>query len=298
MSKSQLMLNFSLAKNKTRRILTKICRLHKKQKLIVSLTSYPARITYVSQVIRSLFAQTTLPDLVVLYLSTDQFPNKELDLPKDLLQCRSFDFEIHWVKDDLKSHKKYLYVFKEYPDDIIVTVDDDIICRFTLLEELLQGYHNHPACIIALRAHAITFTNQMIIRPYSEWISEVGIYKPELCNIESFQLFATSGAGLLFPPHSLPDIAFDQEVIKRTCLNADDIWLKTMTTLSGFQTVTVSGWQGVTCIEGSQETSLWVTNRQGGNDKALSLIRDYCEQELGVNSFDLLFLDKEINCRL
>ena len=138
----------------------------------------------------------------------------------------------------------------------------------------------------------------MIIRPYSEWISEVGIYKPELCNIESFQLFATSGAGLLFPPHSLPDIAFDQEVIKRTCLNADDIWLKTMTTLSGFQTVTVPGWQGVSCIEGSQETSLWVTNRQGGNDQALSLIRDYCEQELGVNSFDLLFLDKKINCKL
>ena len=29
--------------------------------------------------------------------------------------------------EDLKAHKKYYYAFKEYPDDIVITVDDDVI---------------------------------------------------------------------------------------------------------------------------------------------------------------------------
>ena len=66
-----------------------------------------------------------------------------------------------------------------------------------------------------------------------------------------------------------------------------------MTTLAGYPTVTLPGWQGVDCIEGSQETSLWESNSQGGNDDAISRVRVHCERDLGVESFDGLFLDED-----
>ena len=95
-------------KNLLRRAMTLATRPKDRQRVIVSLTSYPARIQYVSKVIRSIFAQRCLPDLTVLYLSRDQFPLGESQLPADLVECLGFDFEIRWVDGDMKSHKKYL----------------------------------------------------------------------------------------------------------------------------------------------------------------------------------------------
>ena len=64
-------------KNLLRRVATLVARPKDRQRVIVSLTSYPARIQYVSRVVRSLFAQRYLPDMTVLYLSKDQFPMGE-----------------------------------------------------------------------------------------------------------------------------------------------------------------------------------------------------------------------------
>lgn len=281
------------AKNKLRRVLTLASRPHGRQRVIVSLTSYPARIEYVSRVVRSVFAQRTLPDLTVLYLSRDQFPSGEEGLPKELLDCRGSDFRIQWVSGDMRSHKKYLYSTRQFADDLVITIDDDIICRNTLVEELLEGHEKHPHCVVAIRAHRIKFDPAGRMLPYGSWDMEVGNTLPGLCDVPRRSLFATSGAGLLLPSCSLPDAAFDERAILATCPNADDVWLKAMTTLAGYPTVTLPGWQGVDCIEGSQETSLWESNSQGGNDDAISRVRVHCERDLGVESFDGLFLDED-----
>ena len=55
------------AKNKFRREVTLALRPRDRQRVIVSLTSYPQRIGYVADVVRSLFAQLQLPDLTVLF---------------------------------------------------------------------------------------------------------------------------------------------------------------------------------------------------------------------------------------
>ena len=54
-------------------------------KLIVSLTSFPARINTVHQVIESLLNQTKKADKIILWLAPEQFPNGEKDLPEKLL---------------------------------------------------------------------------------------------------------------------------------------------------------------------------------------------------------------------
>lgn len=54
-------------------------------RIIVSLTSYPARISVVFQVLERMLVQTLRPDKVILWLAKEQFPNREADLPDELL---------------------------------------------------------------------------------------------------------------------------------------------------------------------------------------------------------------------
>ena len=48
------------------------------KKIIVSLTSFPARTKSVAKVIRQMNRQTLSPDKIVLYLTAAQFPNNVL----------------------------------------------------------------------------------------------------------------------------------------------------------------------------------------------------------------------------
>lgn len=279
------------AKNKLRREVTLALRPRDRQRVIVSLTSYPQRIDYVADVVRSLFAQLQLPDLTVLYLSEDQFPDGVKSLPPSLTSCLDRDFQIRWVRGDMRSHKKYLYAVRDFPEDLVITVDDDIVCRNTLVGDLLSAHTRHPHAVAAIRTHLMEFDFNGVLLPYSSWQMEVGNARPELCDRPSVRLFGTSGAGMLLPPGSLPAAAFDTRAIGETCPNADDVWLKAMSTIAGYPTVSVAGWQGVDCIEGSQETSLWATNQRGGNDDAIRKVRAYCEKDLGIVCLDSLFHD-------
>ena len=291
-------MSLATKKNKMRRLMTRCSRALGTRKIVASFTSYPERIEYAERVVREMFAQRALPDLTVLYLSKEQFPNLEKDLPAGLLSCRSFDFEIRWVDGDMRSHKKYLYAFRDFPESFIVTLDDDINYRHTLIEELLSSYTKHPHCISAIRTHAITYDDTRSMRAYGDWLMENGINRPDLCGKPSNQVFGTSGAGMLFPPHSLPTLAFDCTAIRETALNADDIWLKAMTAFNGYPTVAVPGWAGVDCFDGSQETSLWATNQSGGNDAALSRLRTYFEAREDLPNLDGLLFDENFNALL
>lgn len=285
----------ALLKNKVRREGTRLSRaLFSSERVVVSLTSYPGRIQTVYKVIRSLFAQRSLPDLVVLYLSKDEFPEREGGLPQTLLDCLGHDFEIRWVDGNLGSHKKYFYSVRDFPEALIITVDDDIECRNTLVGELVEAHRTFPHAVPAIRCHLINFDQSGNHLPYNEWTMEVGNHFPSLCGVPSMRLFPTSGAGVLFAPGSLPDAAFNEEAIVRTCLRADDIWLKAMTTIAGWPTVSLHGEQHVTTIEGTQETSLWATNELGGNDEALARVYDHCARYLSVGNLDDLLQDDSL----
>ena len=108
-------------------------------KVIVSLTTFPKRINRIWIVIESILNQTIGPDKIILWLSEEQFKDIN-DLPSNLLKLTGRGLDIRFVKEDLKSYKKYYYSFKEYPNDIIITVDDDIIYPNNMIANLLL-YH-------------------------------------------------------------------------------------------------------------------------------------------------------------
>ena len=70
------------------------------------MTSYPKRIGTTRDIYNIILGQKEDDVHFVLVLSEDEFPNLELDLPKDLRE--DFGVEIIWDKGNIKSHKKLI----------------------------------------------------------------------------------------------------------------------------------------------------------------------------------------------
>lgn len=268
-------------KNKLRRVASAVeHRLTGRRRVVVSLTTYPPRIDTVWQSLRSIFSQSYLPDKIVLYLAKSDFPDREADLPRSLLDMLWYDFEIRWVDVDLKPHKKWYWAFSDFKDDLVVTIDDDLIYRRTMLEELVAAHEAHPGAVIASRTHLIMFDADGAMCPYNEWILEAGHAHPRLVDVESQRLFATTGAGTLFDPPLFPEWAFNRDLIERFCLSADDVWLKLAEVAAGIPVVAATSEQLLTYVPGTQEVALCHQNLgDGGNDVCLGALIEYLTQE-------------------
>lgn len=112
------------------------------KKIIVSLTSFPERINQVRKVLDSILNNTLKPDLIVLVLSIDEFPNKEI--PKELTDLENEGkLKIKWVEGNEYPYKKLMYTLKDYPDDLIITVDDDVIYAPNIIQTLVNEYYEN-----------------------------------------------------------------------------------------------------------------------------------------------------------
>lgn len=188
--------------------------------VIVSLTSYSARLKKLHIVIRSLLKQKVAAEKIILYLGTD---TRESDIPKKLKDLTKYSFEIKTGCQDLKPHKKYFFSMQEYPEHTIITVDDDAIYDKNLVCDLVECSKKHPGCVVARRVHRITVDRDGSLNPYAKWKwEERSIVEP------SHKLIATGCGGVLYPPHILPKDTFDSDSIREYCLDTDDIWLKFM----------------------------------------------------------------------
>ena len=114
--------------------------------LIVSMTSYPKRIGTTRDIYNIILGQKEDDVHFVLVLSEDEFPNLELDLPKDLRE--DFGVEIIWDKGNIKSHKKLIPTLERYPDNAILVVDDDMTMRPGWLHEFIEMHKKYPEDII------------------------------------------------------------------------------------------------------------------------------------------------------
>lgn len=231
-------------------------------RLIVSLTSFPARIDVVHLVLESLMVQSMPADDIVLWLSECQFPGREKDLPQTLLACQERGVLIEWTPDDLRPHKKYYYAMQKWPEDVIVTVDDDILCPPNMLKRLWRSYRRWPRAVSTLRTHLMQFDKEGQLLPYHAWRYEYS----KLQHRPSMMLFSTSGAGTLYPPHCMHPELFNKASIQAFCLNADDLWLKIMQVMVDTPVVLVRRNRRLPYIDGTQEDGLWTENIHGGQN--------------------------------
>lgn len=199
--------------------------------VIISLTSYPARIKTVHLTIMTLLNQTVRPKSVVLWLANEQFPNGINDLPSELTVFEPKGLKIRFC-DDLRSHKKYYYAMKDNPESYVITVDDDVYYPENLVQTLMETSEKYPDTVVCTWGHEI-FLEKGDVFTADKWQ-----YSTE-GTVPSYALIPTGVGGVLYPPHSLSEEVFNKDAFKEQCINADDLWLKAMALLKGTKAVRV-----------------------------------------------------------
>ena len=131
-----------------------------KEKVIVSITSWKKRINNAHKSIEILINNTYKPDKIILNLAVEEFPKKNLELPKSILRLLVFNnFEIFWVYKNNNVFKKLIPTINRFKSDLIITIDDDVIYPFDLIENVIKNFikfgSNKP----------MSFGNK-----YSDWI--------------------------------------------------------------------------------------------------------------------------------
>ena len=247
---------------------------HYKHELIVSLTSFPARIHLVHFSIYSIMRQSLKPNRIVLWLGEDKFPGKENDLPEKLLELKPLGLEIRWCQD-IKSATKLIPSLREWPEAIIVTADDDLHYPHRWLESLYQSYLKHDTEINSGAIEAIVFDEKGMPRPFGEWQ-----WNP----VEGHSAFSNTqvaGFGALYPPHSLHPDAFNEEAFLRLSSSNDDLWFWAMAVRHGtkIHLVQENRQQPFANPLAKQTPALWSQNfAGGGNDRCLAnLLHAYPE---------------------
>ncbi len=230
--------------------------------VIVSFTSFPARINNVWQVVECMLRQTYKPKKIILWLSNDQFESIDV-LPDSLKRRISDTFEIKLVSGDIKSHKKYYYVSKDYKDDMIFLIDDDLYYPTDIIERSYKKFMENPGSVVCNYGYVIKYNEDGTIKPYNSWHEIVG-------NYDGADIFFGSGGGTLFVPSSLYHDLTNIELALSLAPIADDIWLNAMCDLNSLKKIVVKAGL-VLAIHSPNDTLLYKSNiDQGSNDVQLS----------------------------
>lgn len=192
----------------------------------VSLTSYGKRVENSSPyAIYSILNQTVLPDRIVLNIDKKKW-NKN-NIPILLKKLEKLGVIIQFV-EDIGPHTKFLPTLSRYPDDVIITVDDDVYYEQNTIEELLNAYWDSDRRTVICRAGKCLIKEGNCFKPYSE--------QPDLSESSDSPYKLPFGfAGVLYPPHIFTNEVFNIDLIKRLCPKADDLWFGVMELREGIQ---------------------------------------------------------------
>ena len=244
--------------------------------LIVSLTSFPARIGTAWITIETILKQDARPEHVTLTLSRSEFGNSN-SLPDEIKIQQRHGLEIIWTDENLRSYGKLLPALAKYPDATIVTIDDDMVYKDGLIEELIIASSKNPETIVGHRGYTIQIGHENKIMPYSKWRPITDAVKCDLCLL-------TGAGGILYPPHSLPRTTTnDRQLFQRLCPDADDIWFWAMALLNNTPRLCL-GNHKLEVIKRIFTTPRLSKNniRGGGNDRQLKNILQYLRNHHGI----------------
>lgn len=237
------------------------------QGLLVSFTSFPARIYSAWQVVECMLRQTYQPAKIILWLSNEQFPDGS-GIPTSLREREGDIFEIRIVEGDIRSHKKYYYVSKEYPDSLIFLIDDDIYYPTDMLERTMKAHKEHPEAIICNYGYHIRYKESGELMPYNSWPEEYGFSTSD-------DLFFGSGGGTLFKPSWLYKDLTNIELAMKLTPIADDIWLNAMASMAGLEIIMLPNGLILPVFIEENVKLASINKSKNGNDEQLHIIMAY-----------------------
>lgn len=248
--------------------------------VVACLTSFPQRISTVWLVVECLLRQSLPPREIVLYLAQSQFPSAE-SVPGELRRYeRQGVLTIHRVDPDIRSHKKYWFAVNQYPNQALLTVDDDIIYDSHFVEHLMQCAQRYPHTVSACYCRPMKWKDGHLL-PYSQWGGQRAVqHQP------SRRLFFGSGGGTWFPAGSLKGADLPVEELCTICPTADDIWLNAVIRKNGYGVCAIRGKISVLEWRIPQNVTLHATNNlQGRNDLQLEQVVQHFLHHTGRHPF-------------
>lgn len=245
---------------------------------VVSLTTYPARVGNVWRVIEMAANQRGIQDkyAICLYLIKSEFEG--IDLPAKIKELQARGLTVKFNEENLKCHNKYFYAFRDYPEKTVITIDDDLQYNHHSISGLITKNKEYPECII-YNYGAYVLRN----KPFKTWPDAV------LQNMPHLDIYPLGVGGVLYPPHACHKIVTRADVIKETCMCADDMWLnycsriqKTFVVQTGLRSAYM------VLPNSSQQYALWKSNVDpviAGNDKQINMISNWSKKQFGFDFF-------------
>lgn len=233
--------------------------------IVVSLTSFPARMDGLWIVIDSLFRQTLKPDKIVLALTEEEFPGGIGDLPASILRFMEYGLEIAFLPYNMRCHNKYTYAFETFREAVVVTVDDDSVYPPDTVERLVALSGKYPGAVCCNIAAVI---DPLHFHEYSFWRKSSGEREPSNENV------ALGFAGVLYPRGLDKGAFLDRDLAMSLSPTADDLWLKAVEMAVGVKVACGGFFPRPVTIKSSQKVSLrkvnkGTTNRNDAQWKAL-----------------------------
>ncbi len=236
--------------------------------LIISITSFSPRFSTLPLTLECLLSQTIKPDKVILWIGHQ-------DKEKVTDEMKSFEkrgLEIRFC-EDLGPYSKIIHTLERFPDNFIVTADDDVYYWPTWLEELIVSWSGDKKEIVAHRVHEIILNEKGLPEKYCSWKQSA---KDNL-NKTSVLNFATGVGGVFYPPNSLYKDVLENKSFKKLSPNADDVWLYWMTRLNGSKVKKSGPNKELLVWPGSQKKALGDDNvkKQSNDEKIKNMIKAY-----------------------
>ena len=133
-------------------------------KIIVSLTIIDSRLDLIINVIKSILTQSYLPDIIHIFYSSEPLfydngiSDDIINKLKDELE-NDIKTEILFTNtENIGSYRKLIPALKIYKNNIIITIDDDILFESDFIKKYIEAYHKYK-CIIYSIGKSIDLKN-------------------------------------------------------------------------------------------------------------------------------------------
>ena len=193
---------------------------------VVSLTSYGKRVKdCLPYTLYSLLTQTVRPYKIAVYL--DECSWNDDKLPPLLKRIQSIGVDFYYC-DDLRSYKKLIPALRQFPDNPIITVDDDFYYHPRLIEWLSEAYIKSDKKTVLGQWGCIPEKKDGKYMPYNQW---------KECNYgdDNSPISFYGGFGTSYPPHIFDDEILNSAVFMSICPKGDDIWFWAMEERQGIK---------------------------------------------------------------
>lgn len=187
--------------------------------IVVSVTSYGKRVyDALPYMLYSLLIQTVLPKKIVVYLDHDNW--SLTNLPWQLKRLHEVGIDIRFCKD-IRSYKKLIPALVDFPNNAILTLDDDMYYHRSYMEWMTLAYDTSDKKTVIGQWGCIPTKKNGQYIPYNQWPD---CKKGTKDDDKSF----IGCCGICYPPHVFDDEILREEIFMQLCPLADDIWFWAM----------------------------------------------------------------------